>query len=159
MASTCGSYYHHYGRHWPRHWIPSEEQNRALTELRTVAGNEKCKIFHSYLDSSHSRQLIWLHKENPEPMMAATLSPLAVRLYPCTRVASSRSTQCGQAGQVRDQGLSFRFRGAVLTVVLSFAVTALKDNKNCFSNCGRLYNCSGDSLPIPGSVFMADLAT
>lgn len=90
--------------------------------------------------------------------MAASLFSLAQRSYPCTKTSSGRSTKCWQPGQVRDQWLSFRFRGALLTMVLSIAVIALKDNTSCWSNCGRLHYCSGDSLPFPGRVLIADLA-
>lgn len=123
-----------------------------------MAGYEECKIFPSYFSSSPCRQLILIHKENSGPLTtASSFFPLAKRSYPCTNISSGRSSKCWQPGQVRDWWLSFRFRGAGLTIVLWIAIIALKDHKSCLSNCGVLYYCSGDSLSFSGRVLMADL--
>lgn len=94
-------------------------------------------------------------KRTQSPWWQLPLFSLAKRLYPCRKIASGRSTSCWQTGQVRDQWLSLRFWAAGVIIVLCTAVTALKDNKNCLCNCGRLYYCSGDAFP--GRLLMAYL--
>ena len=72
-------------------------------------------------------------------------------------MTSGRSTECWQPGQVKDQWLPFRFRGAGLAKLLSIDVTVLKDNRRCSSSCSRLYYPSGESLLFPGRVLVAHL--